>query len=269
MGANGRRENATGLFAIHEFNRGGGKGKGNPVKTGKVLKNRLASFLSSRSFIPPNIAEATTAFALSHTREDHETLAGVAQFVADRTGTAAQERIEPEQARKFARLFVEQSAKVPHLQLKIDADPDQPFGLKDEDMGAMVIPQKKLAAGDLTKAGNAIVPLGQLWLRNLTLVVKDEALPNDKLRIVTITANGQDHSLPLFLLGVRGKGANLELVVYGPGKEPLLVAPLQKSSSTHELPLELDGEKGNNNRGTLTIKVLGQYQAQLTLAKQD
>ena len=184
-------------------------------------------------------------------------------------GLRAQERIEPEQARKYARLFVEQSAKVPHLQLKIDADPDQPFGLKDEEMGAMVISQKSLTLDALKKAGNDVMPLGQLWLRNLTIVVKDEALPNDKLRIVTITANGQDHSLPLFLLGLRNKGNNLELVVYGPGKEPLLTAPLQKATSTHELPLELDGEKGSNNRGTLTIKVLGQYQAQLTLAKQD
>jgi hypothetical protein len=182
----------------------------------------------------------------------------------------AQERIEPEQARKYAHLFVEQSAKEPNLQLKIDADPERPFGIKDGELGAMVIPDKRLSADRLKKASKEIMPLGQLWVRNLTIVVKDEALPNDKLRVVTITAkDGQEHPLPLFLLGIRRKAADLELVVYGPGKEPLMIAPLQKTTGTQELPLELDGEKGDNNRGTLTVKVLGQYQAQLTLAKQD
>jgi hypothetical protein len=184
----------------------------------------------------------------------------------------AQERIEPEQARKYARLFVEKSAKEPNLQLKIDADPERPFGIKDGELGAMVIPDKKLSPETLTKANKEVSPLGQLWVRNLTIVVKDQALPNDKLRVVTITAkDGQEHPLPLFLLGVRRKAADLdlELVVYGPGKEPLVIAPLQKTTGTQELPLELDGEKGDNNRGTLIVKVLGQYQAQLTLAKQD
>jgi hypothetical protein len=185
----------------------------------------------------------------------------------------AQERIEPEQARKYARLFVEKSAKEPNLQLKMDADPERPFGIKDGELGAMVIPDKNLSPEAMSKSSKeVVVPLGQLWVRNLTIVVKDQALPNDKLRIVTVIAkDGQEHPLPLFLLGVHRKAADLkmELVVYGPGKEPLLIAPLQKVSGTQELPLELDGEKGDNNRGTLTVKVLGQYQAQLTLAKQD
>jgi hypothetical protein len=182
----------------------------------------------------------------------------------------AQERIAPEIAQKYARLFVEQAAKQQNLPIKIDADPERPCGLKHEEVGAMVIPDKNLSAEALKKVAQDITPLGQLWTRKLTMVVKDQLVPNDQLRIVTVSANGEDHLLPLFLLGVRKKaGADLELVVYGPGKEPLLQVPLEKLDATQEIPIELEGKEEGNGRGVLTLNILGKYQARLTLAKQD
>jgi hypothetical protein len=182
----------------------------------------------------------------------------------------AQERIPPETAQKYARHMVEHAAKQQNLQLKVDADPERPFGLKHEEVGAMVIPDKKLSEDALKNAGRDTLPVAQLWVRKLTLVVKDQPLPNDRLRIVTVTAEGEDHPLPLFLLGVRKKAGNdLELVVYGPEKEPLLSLPLQKVDIRQELPFELEGKRGDNDRGVLTLNILGKYQARLDMAKQE
>jgi hypothetical protein len=182
----------------------------------------------------------------------------------------AQERIEPEIAKKYARVFVEQSASLSGLQLKIDADPERPYGLKHEEVGALIIPDKRLSEAVLQKLGKETAPLAQLWVRNLTIVVNDQLVPNDQLRIVTVSANGKDHPLPLFLLGVRKKTADdLELVVYGPNKEPLVLSPLKKIDGSQDLPIELEGTKRDDGRGTLTLRILGKYQVELTLAKQE
>src|SRR5258708_524822 len=98
---------------------------------------------------------------------------------------AAQERIAPEEAQKFARLFVEKTAKIADAQVKLEPDADKPFGLKKDDVGVMVIPAKGLTDEALQKAGKDVTPVGQLWVRNLTMVHKDQPVPNDKLRVVT------------------------------------------------------------------------------------
>ena len=129
---------------------------------------------------------------------------------------AAQERIEPQEAQKFAKLFVEHAAKVGDLQLKLEPDADKPYGLKAGQVGAVVIPDKRLSQEALQKVGKDVTPVGQLWVRNMTAVAKDQPVGNDRLRIVTVTADGKDHPLPLFLLGVRKQADGaLELVVYG------------------------------------------------------
>src|SRR5437870_5109989 len=105
-------------------------------------------------------------------------------LLAGRAG--AQERIAPEVAQKFARLFVEQAAKLDDLQLKLQPDPDKACGLKKDDVGALIIPDKRLSAQALQKAGKEAIPVGQLWVRQLTAVVNDQPVANDRLRIVTI-----------------------------------------------------------------------------------
>ncbi len=183
--------------------------------------------------------------------------------------TLAQERIAPEDARRYAQLFVETAAKTTNLPLLVKADADKPFGLKKDDVGVMIIPSSSLTEEALQNAGKEVTPLGQLWARSLTLVVKDQLVSNDKLQVVKVTINDQEHSLPLFLLGVRKQeDGSLEMVIYAREKEPLLTVPLQKRESKQEMPIELEG-RGENDRGVLTLNILGKYQAQLTLAKQE
>jgi len=183
---------------------------------------------------------------------------------------SAQERIPQEQATKYAALFVEAAAKLTDLQVKTDVDSEKPFGVKGGDLGAMVIPDKKLSEDVICKAGKDMIPVGQLWLRKLSTVVDGKATGNDKLRIVTITVNTEDHPLPLFLLGVRKKGDDtLELAVYAKDKEPHLLLPLQKIDTKQELPIELEAMKGDNETGVITLNILGKYRAKLTVGKQE
>lgn len=185
-------------------------------------------------------------------------------------GAAAQERIPPDQAQQYARLMAETASKVAAPAVKTDVDAEKPFGLKHGEIGVLVIPERTLSEEALSKAGKTVVPVGQLWVRNLTLVLDGSAISNDRLQVLTVTADNQDHRLPLFLLGAR-KGAKdaLELVVYAKDKEPLAVVPLQKIQATQELPIELEGKRGDGETATLTLNLLGKYRAAVTVGRQE
>lgn len=193
-----------------------------------------------------------------------------AMCLATLTGALlAQERIPSEEALRIARVLTEHSAKLDKLPLKVDVDADKAFALRKGEVAAMVIPDKKLSDDALAKTGKELTPLGQLWFRKLTPFVDSKRTPNDRLRIVAVSADGQDHSLPLFLLGMRKKAEDLELVVYAKDKEPLVVLPLRKVDSKQELPIEFAAEKGDNQTGLLTFTILGKYQAKLSVAEQE
>jgi hypothetical protein len=182
----------------------------------------------------------------------------------------AQERISDEDAQKYGRKGVELAAKEANLPIKIDANPDKSSGLKLDEVGVLIIPDKNVTEAALKNAGKDIVPLGQLWFRKLTFVLKDQPLPGDKLRKITFNSDGQDHEVVLSLLGVRKKnGTDLELVVYGPGKEPLAVYAVKNADIRQDLPIEMEAMPGDNDRGVLTLNIAGKYQVQMTLAKQD
>jgi hypothetical protein len=48
---------------------------------------------------------------------------------------------------------------------------------------------KGLSTDKVAKAGEGVVPVGQLWLRKWTLVIGSKPVPNDRLRIVTVKAH--------------------------------------------------------------------------------
>lgn len=182
----------------------------------------------------------------------------------------AQERIPAEDAQKIARILIENAGKLADAQLKTDPDPDKAFGLRKGEHGAMVLPDKKLSADAFSKAGKDPTPAGQFWFRNVTLVVDGKPAASNQLRVVTVTADGKDHSLALFFLGVRKKGNDLELVLFAKEKEPILAVPLTKADVRQELPIEFEAAKGDAEKtGVLTLNLLGKYQAKITIAPQE
>jgi hypothetical protein len=182
---------------------------------------------------------------------------------------AQDNRLPSEQAKGYAKLCVARAAAVlTDPQLKMDVDPDKPCAERGEGGGAMVVPAKKLTAKAITGLGEDTVPVGQLWLRKWTLAVNGKAVPNDKLRIVTVNVDDKDRPMPLFLLGVRKREKAVELVIYGKASEPLQVVPLATLDVLPDLPLELEWKRGDKAADNLTLKVVGKYQAILKITSQ-
>jgi hypothetical protein len=182
----------------------------------------------------------------------------------------AQERLPTEDVQRFGKKLVELSANLDApAQVKVEPNADKALAIRAKQVAALVMPDTNLSADALSKAGKDVVPVGQLWMRRLVTAVDGKATPRDKLRILRVPVKDEEEPLPLFLLGVRKKGDGLELLVYGLDKEALLTLPLTKTDARQELPIELDGIKNDNDTGTLTINLLGKYEAKLMVVKME
>jgi hypothetical protein len=177
-------------------------------------------------------------------------------------------RLPQDETRGYARLCVEWANGLSDLPIKTDADPDRACAVRGEGGGAMVIPDSKLTADRLAGAGKDVIPLGQLWLRKWTPVLNGKPTPNDDLRIVAVTVDDKDRPMPLLLLGVRQGDKGLELLAYARNREPMVVLPLKKMEVGEELPLGLEWKRGDKAADTLTLTVLGKYQAVLAIGPQ-
>jgi hypothetical protein len=181
---------------------------------------------------------------------------------------SAQEKLSREEALTYARIVSLDAQQLNGTPIVTDVDPEQPVALKDEDYyGGMVLPQKGLKPETLDRAGQTAVPIGQLWLRKLTPMRDGEAVSRDKLRIVTVHAEGEEVRVPQCALAVRrNAGGALELLVFGKDKEPLLTAALKPLNATQSLPIDLEAKRDWDS-GKLTLKILGKYQATISVTE--
>jgi len=177
---------------------------------------------------------------------------------------SAQEKLSTDEALPYAQAVSKHLGGTP---IPTDVDAEKPAAVRDGEYGGMVLPQKNLKAEAIAQAGETAVPIGQLWLKQLTPVQDGEAVGQEKLRLVTVSGGGEEVTAPQCVLAVRrdGKGA-LELVVYGKGKEPVATTALKAVESTQTLPLDLSAEREGDN-GKVTVKILGKYQATLTVTE--
>ncbi len=187
-------------------------------------------------------------------------------------GAAAQDVIPLEKAQKAARMVNDAAGSIGDAAVAVEADRDQPFAIKGGEVAMMIIPDKALTAGKLSAAGEAITPVGQLWTAAAIVAVSGRAPAKDKLRFFTIKDGEEERKVQLYLVGAaKNAQGTLELIVFGTDKEPLLRVPLGKSaeSLTQQLPIELSGRKNDEDSGTLTLRLFGQYQADLLLVKPE
>lgn len=180
-----------------------------------------------------------------------------------------QDRIAPEQAQRFAKLFADKTKTLDDLPVKVDVNPDQGTGIHHDRVGALVIPEKSLTKDSLGSLGQKPAPVGQLWMRNLSPIASGKAIANNDLRLIMVSINNEDHSLPMFLLAVQKKGDGAELLVFAKDKKPVLTLPLEKIDLQQELPLDLEGKKGENDTGILLLNLFGKYQAKIPIAQQE
>ncbi len=181
----------------------------------------------------------------------------------------AQEPIPLESAQKGARMLTRSLATATDLPLATDVDLDKPHAFKAGEVAVMVIPNKHLTAEVLSGVKEAVVPLGQLWMYNLVPRLSGQAITADKQRTLTVHDNEKDMRVQLYPIGIaRNSQGNLELVLYAKDKEPLARLPLRAGSAlTQDLPLQISGQKEDENTGLLTISILGQQIAEMLLQR--
>jgi hypothetical protein len=196
-------------------------------------------------------------------------LAVVACFVLLVGLVAGQDRLPQDEARRYAKVCVEQLGSLADAQIETDVDAEKAVAVRGEGGGAMVIPDKKLSKEKLAKAGKDVVPVGQVWLRKWTVVASGKPVAEGKLRVVTVKVDDKDRPMPLLLIGVRKKGEkDLELVAYGKDAEPVLAVPLKPVDFIQEQPVEMEWQRGEKEADSLTLTVLGKYQAVLPVTRQ-
>jgi hypothetical protein len=193
----------------------------------------------------------------------------LAAFIAGLTATQAQEQLPRQDALKYAFIV---SADLPAmLKTPIPTDPDvkRPVAMRDGEYGGMVLPESKLSAEALAKAGKDVVPVGQLWLLKLVPMKDGQAVPASKLRFVEASSDEGQATVPCCALGVRKDGnGGLELLVFGKDKEPVLRAPMHSISRQQENPLDMSAERKEEG-GLLTLRLLGKYEASFMVTDPD
>ncbi len=173
-----------------------------------------------------------------------------------------QERLSREECLKYA--FIATVDLKEMLKTPIPTDPDvkRPAAVREGDYGGLVLPESKLTAEIIAKAGKAVVPVGQLWLVKLAPLVDGQVVAADKLRMVNVKHEDNEVKVPCCALGVRKTDdGGLELLVYGKDTEPVLRTSLKASaSSQQENPIEVNGERKENG-ALVTLKFFGKYEA--------
>jgi hypothetical protein len=182
-----------------------------------------------------------------------------------------QESVPLEQAQKGAQLLTDAAGRLADAPVAIDTNLDKPFAAKQDDVGLLVIPDKALTAEKLSSATTTITPVGQLWMKEVSVAVNGHSPSKDDVRSYTVRAGDNDLTVQLYLVGVvKNAAGQAEVVVYGKGKEPLVHTSLDKSTTgSREMPIELTGKKNDEKSGTLTLLLPGNYQADIVLVKAE
>jgi hypothetical protein len=155
------------------------------------------------------------------------------------------------------------------LNTPIPTDPDvkRPVALREGDHGVMVLPESKVSDG-LARQGGEVVPVGQLWLRKLLPQCGSEAARPEKLQVVSLNVGDRTESAVLCALGVRKNAdGQLQLLVYGKGKDPLLELPLKSISAAQDNPIELSAV-AQGGSAVVTLRLLGKHEASFTLVSE-
>jgi hypothetical protein len=177
----------------------------------------------------------------------------------------AQERVPQTEACALAKIITLAAAKL-KPPIAIAADTDKPYAKKKDEYGAMFLPDKRLSAERLARAGKDIVPVAVLWTHQLAPVAGGKVVPGEKLQGLSVTLKEEKVTLTVCYIGVRqGPRGGLEMVVLSKDTKPLVTLLLEKAEGKQELPIEFLATIEGNDRAILTLGLLGKYKTKLTL----
>ena len=181
---------------------------------------------------------------------------------------SGQEELARKDALRYAFLLSLDLKALQGTPIATDVDLKQPVAVRGGDHGALVLPEAKLSADAIAKAGTQVVSVGQLWLHKLAPVREGQPIPGSQLRIVEIENEGSTASAVQCALGVKGNDSGgLELLVFGKDKTPVLKVPLKKVEASQDTPISLKAERTENDAARITLRLVGRYEATLTVAE--
>jgi hypothetical protein len=178
----------------------------------------------------------------------------------------AQDRVADEEARNIAKILVEAAGKV-QAPFKMEVDAAKPFAVRRDDKGALLLPAKGLNADALEKAGSEIVPLGQVWMRNIAPVADNKLVSRKQLQNITIKPKDEEITVAMSWAGVRKEKDKLVLVLFGSEKKPYLTLPLEKADGKQELPLEFTVSI-EDEKALITVQIVGKYKTVMRVGPQ-
>ncbi len=179
---------------------------------------------------------------------------------------SAQELLSREDARRYAELTRRDPQLLAKSPLKIQPKLDQAVAARQGDYGGLVIPAADLTAEALAKVGPDILPIGELWLHHLGPMKDGRLIAEEDLHIITIRHEDATTKVPLCIAGVRKAKDQLELVLLGKTKEPILTVPLKPIDAKQDLPIALTAEAYGDS-GKITLKLLGKHAASLDVTE--
>lgn len=179
----------------------------------------------------------------------------------------AQDKIPTEETQKISKRLVETLGKPTDPQVAVDADPDRGEGYRHGELGFIAIPDRKLTAEALNAAAAEPIPVGHLWMKGIGPVSEGRVVPNAQLRTISIAVDNQTVDVSVCLLGARKKDGKLELVLFGNGKTPVLVAALEPDQSNAAAPISTSAQKEDDETGKIELILAGKYKAKILMKK--
>ena len=184
------------------------------------------------------------------------------------TPLLAQESVPAADAQKYAQILAKSLAGVTGIAPGCELDLEHPSAIRAGEVGALVVPDKRVTAAKLGEVGKTAVPLGHLWLRNVSPAKDGTALGNSNFRTVKVANGDTTADAQIFVIAARRNAKDaLELLVFGKGTEPILSVPLEKSGEADTTPVLLKGRKTTDESGVLTCVFFGGHKAEITLTK--
>jgi len=180
---------------------------------------------------------------------------------------SAQERLSREETLKYAFLVSADLKQLQGTPIPTDVDLKRPVAMRDGEFGGMILPEARLSAEAIAKAGDKVMAVGQLWLLKLTPMHDGNAISESQLRVIKLSHEGDEVQVPQCALGVRrAASGGLELLVYGKAAEPLFAVPLKAIDGKEQPGIDLDADR-DSSAGHLTLTLAGKYRAKLDVTQ--
>lgn len=179
-----------------------------------------------------------------------------------------QERVDAARTNQISILLsitAQNTVKDPNVKTEVDFL--KGYAMNKGDQVVLVIPDKNLTKEAVEKTGGkGVLPVGQLWLRDVVPQIGEKGASNDQLRFVKVELGKESLEAQLSYLALgRDDKAEPMLLVFGKGKEPLLKQKLEVNESKQELPIELELVAPEEKPLELTLKLFGKYRAKIPL----